>query len=309
MAPLFLTVALVGVVSACGNGDGDAEVDATVPTPVAPQVSESVEPQIVQLDAVVHFAGFEITVEEAALEPAEQGLFGGSPTVTVTGAAENLGTSAAQIRPFIYLDVGGRVSPLQAGRSELGQIAAGSRADIELVFEVVEDFELADGVLRFGGDGIVAATVPLDGDAEPVPLDPVDLALTGTAEAGDLVLSVTSGEARFDRTDLHEQAEDGKAFVIVSFGVTFNGEAGGPSYPFGEDETRLRTPDGAELAPIEFPIELLRPGTTTNDLTLIFEIDNDEPGGYALVVVHVPGLPTETMAELPFEVPALASGA
>jgi hypothetical protein len=307
-AVVCLSLTAVALAPACGNGgdgpdfptaaSGGRTTDRSVPGPI--------ERETLELDASVHFAGFEITPEQAVLEPAEAGMLGSFPTVAVTASAENLVETSAQIPSFVYLDVDGRVSRARP-TAEFGDIAAGSTAEVEFVFEVDEDFESSDAVLRFGGDGTAAATVPFDEAADPVTLDPVDLDLAGALEVGDLSFAVESGQARFDRLDLHQQAEDGKAYIVIEFGVTFNGEVGGPSYPFGDDETRLNTPDGATLAPIEFPNALLRPGSTTSELMLIFEIQADGPGDYELVGVHLPGFDDEASAELVFEVPDLES--
>jgi hypothetical protein len=299
-----IAVGLVAVLTAaCGGGGGDDEATTTAPEDTT-EDTNAAEPVTEALDAEVSFAGFVIALDEVELTPGEGDI--GAAGVTVTGTAENVGAENANVpQSEVFIDRDGEVYEVDFAQSELPEVPGESTGEVTYAFTIADDeFDLDGAVLTFGESGTTQSLVPLDGEGDVVANAPVEIEVTGTVTAGETQFLIEGAEARFDRPDTHEQAEDGKAFFYLRYAVTNSSDFAG-GYAFVADDTRLETPGGLGLAPVEFPIELLQPSASLPDLVTIWEIDADEPGTFTFIGLRNPGTDTEVKGELEIEVPEL----
>jgi hypothetical protein len=141
-----------------------------------------------------------------------------------------------------------------------------------------------------------------DATEEEVTLEPVELAITGSATAGAVTLNVTSVEVRTDLPERHSITEAGKTTIIVHFSATV-----GTGIPIGEgvlqsQNVALKLPDGTAVAVRSDGVsgvnELLqgKEGTTIPDLSVRFEVPLPADGNYAFVV-RGPYVPDRTQVE------------
>jgi hypothetical protein len=288
------------LLGACGGGDDDsADTTSSIESTSSSAEGRDLDEATVELGVTIYFGGFAVELDEAALTDED---FGG--LLTVTGRAENVGDDNARAPRDVFLDVDGETIDVDLVESEIPEVPGSSAGAVSYAFGVDDDFDVGSTVLTFGQAGHAQATVPLDDNTDPVTLEPVEVDVAGEVVAGELTFALEAGEVRFDRPDNHTAADEGKAFLHVTYAVTFTGDFAG-GYPFGTDETRLRTPGDLALAPVEHPIELLRASSTVTDLLNIWEIDSDDPGSYAFVGVHLPGQDGEATGEHEFEIPEL----
>jgi hypothetical protein len=296
-------LALAALAVACG-GDGDDEATTTAPPDDTSEDSAAPLETTEALDVEVSFAGFLLALDEVTFTPGEGDL--GTASVTVTGTAENVGPENAQVpQSEVFIDRDGEAYDLDFAQSELPEVPGESTGEVAYAFVISDsEFGLDGAVLTFGESGTTQALVPLDGEGEVVANMPVEIDVTGTVTAGETEFLVEGAEVRFDRPDRHEQAEEGGAFLYVRYAVSNNSSFAG-GYPFTGDDTRLETPAGLGLAPVEFPIELLAASSSLPDLVTIWEIDADEPGTYLFIGLRNPGTPTEAKGQLEIEVPEL----
>ena len=125
--------------------------------------------------------------------------------------------------------------------------------------------------------------------------------MSGTGTAGQLEVTVDRGELRADRPESHGQMKSGKLALTVTYGATNHG-TGAPDFAFTGDNIRLRLPDGSVVADMgdgySQSIELLKSGTSKQDMLTRFEVEEPASGEYALQV-----LDGDEVAEIPFTLP------
>jgi hypothetical protein len=209
--------------------------------------------------------------------------------VDVTLRVENPRADPAELQATIFLRFGG--APIEPTReSRIPPIPPESEIVGLLTYELQGVSSVADGGVQVGAEPDHIGFAPLTAAAgAAVSLEPRELALTGTATAGELRITVKRGLQRWDLPDWALELAADRQAVSVTFDATFTGGFPG-GYPFNAgDNLALRLPDGTDVAPRadghSRPVELLGPGRTNRGLTARFEIPASVTGRVSLVVL------------------------
>ena len=175
---------------------------------------------------------------------------------------------------------------------ELPNVPAGTMNGGQLAVEVGDAFSLDDATLTIGNPDNNQAIVPI-GPASPdalVSLEPLQIAVDGSAAAGPVAFTVTGVEVRADLPDWSQEVEEGHLALIVFFEVTV-----AVGIPIGEgvlqsQHVLLTLPDGTSVAVRSDGRsgvnELLqgKEGTTIGGLSVRFIVDEPAAGEYAFIV-------------------------
>lgn len=305
MASLLTTTsALAG--AACGGG-GDKD-DAAAGSPFEP-VSEDVggesttsstgrpvDEARVTIGETVRYAAFRFELGDAVLAPSESALdVEGSPDpsvaqLTIDAVVENLGEDdTAPDQTQMYLEVGGEPLSLDTYAFEaLPVVPAGETGNVEMVFDGLPgDIELDNTELVFGDGDVNQARVPLGGEGEIVALEPIDITPGASGQAGEVTITVNSGQLIYDDPVFHQSLPSGEALMLVDFAVTT-----GPGLTrlggvvFGAENIRLVLPDGTSLATESFSDigEVLGTSATYDGQFARFAVPADLRGSFQLAL-------------------------
>ena len=309
LPPTMLLTALAFAFGACGGGDDAPEATATVegvPTEVEtrPPATESFT-----IGESFWHAGWKVTLGEAILGLDELG----NRTVSIEATYENLSNRTATFDSQVVLTSGGNSFGDPGSEQELPNVPAGFSNDGLLAIQVDDTFSLEDATLTVGNPSNNQAIVPIGPDSpdELISLEPLQIASTDSASAGPVSFTLTGVELRADLPDWLQEVEEGQLAMIVSFEVTV-----GEGISIGEGvlqsaNVALELPDGTAVAVRtdgrSGVNELLqgREGTTIQDLSVRFIVDEPAAGQYAFIV-RGPYGPNRAMVEgeVTFEVPA-----
>ena len=301
LPPMMLLIALaVASGAACGGGDDAPEESAT-----AEDIATDVEPTAPPIDSITigksfWHAGWNVTLGEATLRQDELG----TRTVTIDATFENLSNQTATFNSQVVLTSGGDSFGDTGIEQDLPNVPAGFSNDGLLAIRVDDAFSLDDATLTVGNPGNNQAIVPIgpDSPVELISLEPLQITSTGSASAGPVSFTLTGVELRADLPDWLEEVEEGQLAMIVSFEVTV-----GEGITVGEgvlqsENVALKLPDGTAVAVRtdgrSGVNELLqgREGTTIQDLSVRFIVDEPAAGQYAFVV-RGPFGPNRAMVE------------
>lgn len=313
LAPTMLVVALLAVTFgvACGGG-GDNAPDATATAePVATDAEPTQAPTTDSITVGQDFwhAGWKVTLGEATLGQDEFGI----RTVAIDAMFENLGNQTSTFNSQVVLTSGGNSFGDTGIEQDLPNVPAGLSNDGLLAVQVDDTFSLDDATLTVGNPDNNQAIVPIGPDSpdELVSLEPLQIAAAGSAAAGPVSFTVTGAELRADLPDWLDEVEEGHLAMIVSFEVTV-----GEGIPIGEGvlqspNVALKLPDGTAVAVRSDGRsgvnELLqgKEGTTIQDLSVRFIVDEPAEGQYAFLVRGPYGPGREMVeGEVTFDVPA-----
>ena len=228
------------------------------------------------VDGEFWYAGMRVELSEAELVAGEWG----DTQLHLRGMFENLtGDTLHYLDPGgFWLEVDGTLAEASY-ESTLEAVPAGGMNRGTLVFDVGDDIDLDGAVLYAGSAGEQRAVVPLDGAGQSVTNAPYDAGVTGSLDAGSTTISVTGSEIR--TYNAHSQQLDAdRLYLEFEIDLTYAGERG--STAVGSDEFRLSLPDGRTVAPSQYPIMTLDPGSTERGALLGFEIDDPADGEYGL---------------------------
>ncbi len=311
----ILTLAVVAVASlllaACGGGGDDAGDETSTVEDAATQAAPTVavSPETVQVDASFWHAGWKVTLGEATLGPDELGI----RTVAIEATFESLNNRTSTFNSQLALTSGGNAFGDTGIEQDLPSVPAGLSSNGLFAIQVDDTFSLDDATLIVGNPDNNRAIVPIGPNSPDdfVSLEPVQVAVAGSAAAGPVSFTVTGVEVRADLPDWRQEVEEGHLAMIVSFEVTI-----GEGIPIGEGvfqsgNVALLLPDGTAVAVRSDGRsgvnELLqgKEGTTIQGLSVRFIIDEPPEGEYLFQVRGPYGPGREQVeGEVAFVIPA-----
>jgi hypothetical protein len=271
--------AIVAVVAVAGCAPATApsatSTEAAIPTPTVTQY---------QLNTTVWYAGLMLTVTSATaiFDP-------GGGTVTVLGQFQNPGSDDETLEAPIRITAGAQTFEPVHG-TQLPDVAAGGTADLMLTFDVAGLPSVDGAELRVGPPEANQAVVAFGpGGAPTRTLEPVKLAVKGTANASDLRISLTAGELRWDLPDWTDELPTGTAALTLTYDAAYRGSFAG-GLAFTADNVSLKLPDGAVVRPRRDgrsqSLALLLPGKPQAGLRSRFEVPSSEHGTFILMIAN-----------------------
>ncbi|MFP4234888.1 MAG: hypothetical protein ACLFUG_08170 [Nitriliruptoraceae bacterium] len=289
----------------------DPATDAAADAGTAPQ-AEGATVTGRAIDATVFHAGLEYTVSELVVvdldEGADERVRGLELTFDVS--VFNTGTDTVQPAPPVSLrwDVPGTDEVVDVpGAAEVRQVPGESSSSGEIVIPLLPDdladYDDATARLIIGRSGQSAAEVPVGAGAELITRLPVPQPLEGTTlEVGDLVMTITAAEVRWDNLGTPTHVEDGLARFEVTYSMENLGEAQSCSRRGEGNSWFLTLPNGDAVADFGVSERCVRRGETITDVFTGFVIDADYAGDYTLRHVRegdIEGEAAITLVEAP----------
>lgn len=273
----ILVLALTGLVAGCAAA-------ATPPATVAPTATPLPTPvsTIYALDATAWYAGLIIHFD-AATSVLDEG--GGA--VTVHLRLENPGTELATLSVGVVLAAGDlALDPIRG--TVIPDVPPGTSVGTTLQFNVDGSFDVANAAIRVGRATEHIVIVPfVAGSQALATLEPVSLALGGTATAGTLTITITGGELRADLPDWGLELPLGSMSLAVTYTARYRGDFSG-GFAFTGANIGLRLPDGTTVAARpdghSQSVAVLEPGAAVPNLFARFEVPVPTTGKYSLVV-------------------------
>lgn len=268
-------VALALVLAACEASPSETPTPTPTPEPTAVVT-------IYTLGTTVWYAGLVMTFGDASAKLDQRG-----GRVTIDLRLDNPGQDDLTPDSPIRLVVGGTaIEPTHD--TVFPSVPAGGSAFATLAYDVIGRSSVDDGVIQIGDPDLHQAIIPLrPGAVAAVTLQPVGLALKGTATASDLRLVLTHGVLRWDLPDWADELPATSASLTLTYNVSYGGTFSG-GIPFTGDNVNLVLPNGHVLHPRvdgrSQSLAVIGPGQTLRNLFTRFEIPSNLPGTYTLVV-------------------------
>ncbi|HJW23228.1 MAG TPA: hypothetical protein VJ506_12430, partial [Candidatus Limnocylindrales bacterium] len=262
-------MALLVVTTACEPAPSPAPTPTFTPEPTPTTTT-------FKLGITVWYAGLVMAFDTATAVLDERG-----GPVAVTVHLTNPGQDDVTLDFPISLTVGDAAFETTR-ETVLPSVAAGKTAFTTLHFNVIGETLVEDAVLRIGAPGKHQGIVPLTpGTVAAVALEPLEFVPHGTAAAGDLRLSVSHGQLRWDLPDWAAELPAASAALTLTYDVTYTGTFSGGT-PFTAANVGLQLPNGQVLAPrddgrIQSSVAI-GPGQTVRRLATRFEIPANLPG-------------------------------
>jgi len=276
-AARFAVLALAALLSGCGSSVAPAPsptpTDVPLPTPVTTAYA---------VQATVWYAGLIVHVDSVTSV-----LRAGVGAVTAAIRIENPGPDLASLDAALRLTSSGQiVEPIHG--TTLPDIPAGGSAAVSVEFDVEAGFDVPAAVLRIGRTSYHQAVVPVaPGSVVPVTLQPRSLQLDGTAQAGNLAVTVRGGELRADLPDWGIELGPDAMALSVTYDARYAGSFSG-GFAFTTGNIALVLPDGTKLAARpdgrSAPAILIGPGATVTSLVSRFDVAAPGTGSYALEI-------------------------
>lgn len=276
----LLALALVPAVAlgACSPQEPVASAGSTEPPLPTPSVTRY------ELNTTVWYAGLVLNFSSATtvFDPT-----GG--TVTVLLQITNPGSEDQTFDTPVRITAGGQGFDPVSG-TEPPLVPAGATVDELISFDVPGRPSVDDAVIRIGASEANQAIVPFGtGPVRLATLEPVTLAVTGTADAADLRVTIKSGELRWDLPDWADELPVNTAALTVTYDATYRGTFAG-GLAFGPDNVSLVLPDGSTAKPRKDgrsqSVALLMPGKTQTGLSSRFEVPSGLAGTYLLTFTN-----------------------
>jgi hypothetical protein len=241
-----------------------------------------------QLNTNIWYAGLIITLASATatFEP-------GGGTVTIVGQFQNPSSNDQSLAAPIQITNGTQTFDPVHG-TEMPNVPAGGTAGLLLTFDVAGLPSVDGAELRVGQPQANQAIVPFStgtasGAPVPATLQPIELAVKGTANPSDLRVSLTAGELRWDLPDWADELPLGTAALTLTYNATYRGSFAG-GLAFTADNVSLRLPDGATVRPRRDgrsqSVTLLLPGKPQLNLSSRFEVPSSERGTFVLTITN-----------------------
>jgi hypothetical protein len=226
-----------------------------------------------RLPRSIHYAGLEWIVQEAMIDNTRISLFGASDKRTndyrvarISMMVKNPLSGYADLdSQLVKLKIGEQIyKPDETSMLELP--GGNDQAESHLIFRLPKDATWQGAQLMFSEPHKVPAMLPLDGEM-PALAYPMELSLNGDATVDNVTYTIMSGMMDLD---LHAmRAEQGQRFLKLQVRVQ-NNSMGGGGMALTEDYFRLLV-DGAPRAPVDAPIELVKPGSAY-DTMVVFSV-------------------------------------
>ncbi len=298
------------LLAACKSSDGGRETSTVLETeePEGEATPTStVEEESVQVDVSYWHAGFKVALGEARLTAGDFGILG----LEIDAVFENLSDADATPNSRLLLQSGGQNYTESTLDQEIPRVPGGLSSNGLITFQVDEAFSFDDAVLVVGQPSNNQAMVPLTpGAGELVSLEPQKIAVSGSATAGAVTVTLTGVEVRADLPEKRDEEEEGKLALRVFFSAM---PVAGIQIGQGvlqNQNVALKLPDGTFVAVRSDGIsgvnELLqgKEGTTILDLSVRFDVPSPAAGEYAFIIKgkYGPG-GAQVEAEAPFTFP------
>jgi hypothetical protein len=265
-------------------------LDVPAPASVVPTIAPTPEPTppttTYAPGTTVWYEGLVITVQTVTATLDQRG----GPVVVVL-RLENPAEDDAELnqRVLLQLDADSSDAPIPPTRdSKIPTIPGAGSAEASLTYELQGVASVDRAVIQIGEAPLHVARIPLTaagGDATT--FEPMELKLSGSNVAGDLRITLRSGEVRWDLPDWSEELDAKIAVLTVTYDVTYQGDFDG-GFAFTGANVALRLADGHTVAPRRDghsqSIELIGAGKTAKGLFSRFEMPTGMTGRFALVV-------------------------
>lgn len=265
-------------VGACGPTEPAGSAGSTEPPLPTPAVTRY------ELNTTVWYAGMILDFGSATtiFDPT-----GG--TVTLLLRISNPGSDDRTFDTPIRITAAGQGFDPVSG-TEPPLVPAGAAVDELISFDIPGRPSVDDAVIRIGASEANQAIVPFGrGPVKPATLEPVTLAVKGTANAADLRVTIRTGELRWDLPDWAQELPVNTAALTVTYDATYRGTFEG-GLAFSADNVSLILPDGTTVKPRKDgrsqSVALLLPGKTQAGLLSRFEVPSGLSGTYTLRIAN-----------------------
>ncbi len=166
-----------------------------------------------------------------------------------------------------------------------------SAAEGQFLFDVDDQFSLAEATLIIGSAGANKAIVPIgSGGEDLISLEPREIPVAGSASAGAVTVTVARAELRADVPESHDEVEDGKIVLTIFFSATPVAGIQLGRRVLQSENFVLELPNGSAV-PVRSDggsgvSEVLegKEGTTIPGLKARFEIPAAADGAFALIL-------------------------
>lgn len=224
-------------------------------------------------DNPVWWEGFKITFDTVTLDKETSSL-------DIAAEIENLGPDNASIYGDYSLEADGTVTS-NGSWKENPSIVAGSKAKDVLHFSVEDTYDPKKTTLVIGKGNQQQVRLPLAGSGDVVTLKPVTQEFKGEIKAGQLSIDVTKSEVRYDHIANHDQAAEGKAFLVL-YATVKNTSAADTIY-IDPSKIEITSADGTKSSVEKYDGEQSLNATIKDDKTVMyFEIDAPYDGEYSI---------------------------
>jgi hypothetical protein len=267
------TTAAKTTTSSSGGGN---TTTSTANTAASTTTSTTAKGGTVKFNQVLFYQGFTITLHDGTTNTTEN-------TLTIPIDVENTGTdNGTFIGDNISLDDGSTQLTTSAGLKDFVTVLAGSKGKGSVVLHLPDEpIVPSKTFLVFGQGAQQQARIPFPGNpADEVLLTPVEQSFTTVVTVGDVTLTPTRAEVRYDSVEDHTQMDKGKVAIVIR-GKAKNASTDN-TYFFGNEEVTLTLPDGSKQQPDVFNGKDFLVPTKTEDFELSFVIDAPFAGKYGL---------------------------
>lgn len=253
---------------------------------VAPTPTRTPEPTptrtVYQLGTVVWYEGLTIEIESVTATLDQRG-----GPVDVRLRLDNPTDADSTLDAVPTLLVGTlRAEPTR--ESTIPAVPAKGSANATLTYELQGITSIGAAVLEIGAGPRHVARVPITPFAGSlVSLEPVELALAGSAAAGTLRITLRSGVLRWDLPDWSQELGADLQALTLTYDAAYTGAFAG-GFAFTADNVALKLPNGKVVAPRRDghsqSVELIGAKKTKKGLFSRFEIPAGLTGQFSLLV-------------------------
>jgi hypothetical protein len=230
----------------------------------------------VKFNQVINYEGFVITLHDGTTDTKQN-------TLTIPIDIENPGTDNATFYgDNISLDDGSTQLSTSVSLKDFVSVLAGSKGKTDMVISLPDDpIVPAKTFLAFGQGSQEQVRIPFPGNsAKPILLAPVPQTFTAPVTVGDVTLTPSSAEVRYDSVDDHKQLDKGNVAIVVR-GKAKNASTDN-TYYWGNEEVTLSLPDGSKQQADVFNGKDFLTATKTVDFEMVFVINTPFAGQYGL---------------------------
>jgi hypothetical protein len=253
---------------------------------VAPTATPAPEPTatttVYQLGTTVWYEGLEVEIVSVTATLDSRG-----GPVGVLLRMDNPTSEDSTLDGDVTLVVGTvRAAPTR--ESSIPQVPAEGSAAATLMFELQGIESIGQAVLEIGTGPLHVARIPITPfGGLAVVYEPVELALSGTATAGTLKLTLRGGLVRWDLPDWSQELDASLQALTLTYDATYSGDFSG-GFAFTGDNVALKLPDGTIVSPRRDghsqSVELIGAKKTKKGLSSRFEIPAGLTGRFTLLV-------------------------
>jgi len=274
-------VVVTVVLSACLDVPAPTSAPTAAPTPEPTPVTTTY-----QMGTTVWYEGLVIKVSTATATLDQRG---GPVEVQLVLQNDNEDDSDLSARVLFDPDGNGPAPAVAMTRdSKIPTVPAHGSASAVLTYELQGVASVDRGNVVIGEAPNHVGLIPLTGAAgSAVALEPVDVAVSGKADAGSLGLALRGGLIRWDLPDWSQELAQDLEVITLTYDVTYHsGFTGG--FAFTGDNVQLRLPDGTILDARKDghsqSVELIAAHQTKTGLFSRFEIPNGTKGKLTLLL-------------------------